>query len=106
MPTPPADMMLWVSAVGIRLANALVLGSEPRMPPEPSRSNRSNRRSRPSRSNRRRAGHRVGELLGELLHEDVLEAERLLVGLLGLRVAVADVGRLSAGLIGGSVLMA
>jgi len=27
-------MMLWVSAVGIRLASALVLGSEPRMPPE------------------------------------------------------------------------
>ena len=27
-------MMLWVSVVGIRLANALVLGSEPRMPPE------------------------------------------------------------------------
>ena len=26
-------MMLWLSAVGIRLANALVLGSEPRMPP-------------------------------------------------------------------------
>ena len=26
-------MMLWVSAVGIRLAKPLVLGSEPRMPP-------------------------------------------------------------------------
>ena len=26
-------MMLWVSAVGIMLANPLVLGSEPRMPP-------------------------------------------------------------------------
>ena len=33
MPRPPLDMMLWVSAVGIMLANALVLGSEPRMPP-------------------------------------------------------------------------
>ena len=27
-------MMLWVRAVGIMLANALVLGSEPRMPPD------------------------------------------------------------------------
>ena len=26
-------MMLWLSAVGIRLANPLVLGSDPRMPP-------------------------------------------------------------------------
>ena len=36
IPTPPFDIRLEVSAVGIMLANALVLGSEPRMPPEES----------------------------------------------------------------------
>src|ERR1700733_14485613 len=36
IPTPPFDISACVSAVGIMLANALVLGSEPRMPPEES----------------------------------------------------------------------
>src|SRR5262249_2403951 len=40
-----------------------------------------------------RAHDRLRELLRELVDEDVLERERLLVGLLGLGVAVADVRR-------------